>query len=82
MITREPVRDRKIAAGFPINSSSFFSKELEESRQLLQIVSLNRSELHEQIRHTKEKVELSKKLIRGELTSPETDHLLSTIEIS
>jgi hypothetical protein len=58
IMTRERIRSRSVAAALPINSSTYFSRVLEENRQLNQIMALKREDLREEIREIRSKVAL------------------------
>jgi hypothetical protein len=56
IMTRERVHNKDLAAALPIGSTTYFSRVLEESRQLLQITALKREDLREEIRQTRDKI--------------------------
>jgi hypothetical protein len=65
-MNRERVSNPELAQTLPINSSTFFSRVLEENRQLHQILALKRESLREEIREMRLRV----KLLREQLIIP------------
>jgi hypothetical protein len=69
IMTRERVHTKDVAAALPIGSTTYFSRVLEESRQLLQIAALKREELREEIRQTRARVTLLRRALESSQVS-------------
>jgi hypothetical protein len=65
IMTRERIRSKTVAAALPINSATYFSRVLEENRQLHQIMALKREDLREEIRQTRDRVTFLMKALRA-----------------